>query len=216
MVFNYNECALWALALYVEGGLTFDKINEAYARPPWTTEQILHPEKYAARERVTDMPPVDLTDSLDGDWERVESAIFGEFDLYNYIATVLDNEDVGRVAASGWGAGWLNLYRPESSDDATEAERAVVHVSLEFDNPFEFGEFLGIYNGVIDLLGGASVTRAPEGNTACWNGALEHAFVGWNDRRGQIDILMATDDATLKQAVSSSLATGVVGSCPGW
>ena len=216
MVFNYNECPLWALALWADAGGKFDKINEAYARPPWTTEQIMHPEKYLQREGVTSMPPLDLRDRLGDGWERATSGIFGEFDVYNYVATVLDDEAAGASAASGWGVGWIGLYTSEGEEDVADDDSTVVYVSLEFDNAAEFNEFAVIYGAVIEKLGGASVTRAPDGSAACWNGAVERAYVGVNPARNRIDIVMATDDASLKLAASDPLSSASTGKCPGW
>ena len=216
MSFNYNECALWAVALYFEAGMSFDRINEAYGRPPLTTEQVLHPEKYIAHEAVTDMPPLDLSDRLGDDWERTESAIFGEFDVYNYLATVLDDEAIAGFAAAGWGVGWLSIYTDAGDEATADDDHIVVYVSLEFDTGNDFDEFIGVYGGVIDKLGGPSVTRAADGSAACWVGDLEHAYVGVNPSRKRVDIVMATDDESLKLAASEPLSSGSLGTCPGW
>jgi hypothetical protein len=216
MTFNYNECALWALALYLDAGLKFDKLNEAYARPPATTEQVLHPEKFLQREAPTDMPPLDLRDRLGGDWERTESAIFGEFDVYNYLATVLEDEAIAGFAAAGWGVGWLGIYTDSGDNATTDDDRIITYVSLEFDTANDFDEFAGVYGGVIEKLGGASVTRAADGSAACWTGAIEHAYVGVNPSRKRVDIVMATDDESLKLAAAEPLSSGSLGKCPGW
>ncbi len=212
MVFNYNECALWALALYLDGGLTWDKINAAYGSPPSTTEQILHPEKYLAREKASDMPPFDLRDRKGDDWERVESAIFGEFDVYNYVATVLEDEDVAALAAAGWGVGWLNLYSAEGAEPDGE-ERVMAHVSLEFDTPPDFTEFLNVYNRVIDRLSGRSAARGLD--NACWTDALGSAHVSWSEKQRRVDIVLATDSADLATAVGGPISSTNAASCPG-
>jgi hypothetical protein len=162
------------------------------------------------------MPPLDLSDRLGDDWERTESALFGEFDVYNYLATVLEDEAAAALAASGWGVGWLGLYTAEGEEDTTDDDRIVAYVSLEFDTRADFTEFITVYSAVIDRLGGASVTRAPDGASACWNGVIEHAYVGLNPARNRVDIVMATDDESLELAASEPLSSAAVGACPGW
>jgi hypothetical protein len=215
MVFNYNECAIWALSLYIEDGGDWDEIDDAYSEPPWTTEQIMHPEKYMEREDVTGLRPLDLRNRMGGEWKRTESVIFGEFDLYNYLATVLEDEGVALDAAEGWGVGWLGIYTEDGDTDGP-APASVVTVSLEFDTRSDFDEFKRSYEAVTEKLGGSSVTRSEDGDIVCWQGELEHALVVFYDTSIRADLLMATDEESLRKAASGPLSSGETVSCPGW
>jgi hypothetical protein len=213
MGFNYNECAIWALSLYIHDQGGWDTLNKAYADPPWTTEQIMHPEKYLDRESVTGMPPLDLTDRLGDGWERLDSAIFGEFDVYNYLTTVLEDDTIAAQAAAGWGVGWLGIYSFKGEEGTTD-DRSVVHVALEFDSDSDFQEFVAAYNGVIAKLGGPA-GQISDNAAVCWTGALEHAHVAANSSRRRVDILMTTDDESLKAASSGPLSSGAHVACAG-
>jgi hypothetical protein len=54
MLFPYDAGWVFAQLLYQDGG--FAAIDRAFARPPRSTEQILHPEKYAASETCRRSP----------------------------------------------------------------------------------------------------------------------------------------------------------------
>jgi hypothetical protein len=117
-------------------------------RHPRSTEQVLHPEKYAVDERPEKVDVSDLTRRLGSQWRRVDSATVGESDLDSFF------ELVGRVkrddAAAGWGGGTFELWRRvapagcnapcvqadaaalriawDAERDRTEGERALRHV----------------------------------------------------------------------------------------
>src|SRR5690606_7308993 len=57
--FNYVECPAFVRSVHDEGG--WDAVNALYERPPATTEQVLDPAKYAADERPTALPLLDLS-----------------------------------------------------------------------------------------------------------------------------------------------------------
>ncbi len=80
-----------------EGGLK--GIDEAYLEIPISSEQILHPEKYARFELPSELPP--LTVVLDG-WEFFDEVTFGEWGIRMLL---LDSLRPGEVteAAAGWG-----------------------------------------------------------------------------------------------------------------
>jgi hypothetical protein len=105
-------------------------IDEAYRRPPVSTEQVLHPEKYAANPD----PPLAITfGPLDtgAGWKEAGQNVVGEFQL-----AVLLRHDGGRQAAAGWdgdrfavfegpegrlGLVWLTTW--DSEHDAREFAR---------------------------------------------------------------------------------------------
>ncbi len=212
--FNYNECLLWAADLYAQSG--WAEINKAYTSPPWTTEQILHADKYLDGEGATSMKPIDISPRLGDDWEQLESAIFGEFDVYNYLVSILHDEAAASMGAAGWGVGWISIYGHRPKDDADEEQAALVHVALEFDTDSDFTEFILVYQALIRELTGRNASSARDGKAVCWTGDLEHAYVTWSETQRRIDIVMATDDDSLRRAASDSLSTTSLGTCPGW
>lgn len=94
LLFPYLRGMVFVAAVANDGG--WDALNRAYERPPLSTEQILHPEKYTGE---LDLPmAVDLGELDPGDgWEEVGRNVVGEMQL----AILLARHD-GRRAAAGW------------------------------------------------------------------------------------------------------------------
>src|SRR3972149_6464974 len=57
-LFDYWECEDFVTSLYDEGG--WELVNQAYKKPPATTEQVLHPEKYRSGQLGNGQRPRDL------------------------------------------------------------------------------------------------------------------------------------------------------------
>ncbi len=100
--FPYDQGADFALYLWQKGG--WEELNKAYDNPPSTTEQVLHPEKYLAGEEAEDLKLPDLSDDLGKGWEQLDDDVFGEFDVYNYLLTILGDEGTcqRRRCRLGW------------------------------------------------------------------------------------------------------------------
>ena len=209
--FNYNECVTWAVRLFVDHGRSWRKINDAYENPPSTTEQILHPEKFLAGEGPTSMAPINLSKRLGKGWER-EGGVFGEFDVYNYLLTVLEDEPLAALGSGGWGVGWGWLY----SREAKEGEEAPVllHIALEFDSELESAEFGATYRAAIQKLAGGQERVSASGNTACWTGVPELGYHYVDAARARHDIILSTDADALTTAISDSLSTAGNEPCP--
>lgn len=126
MLFPYLRGMVFATALANDGG--WEALNIAYRRPPLSTEQILHPEKYIGDE--PDLPmTIDLgTLDVDDRWEEVGRNVVGEMQL-----AVLLARHGGKPAAAGWdgdryavfagpddrlGLVWLTTW--DTEDDARE------------------------------------------------------------------------------------------------
>lgn len=210
-MFDYDQCVSWAAFLFGTEG-DFSKIDAAYIRPPWTTEQILHPEKYLEHEDVTSMPPIELSDRMGKNWERLQRSIFGEFDVYNYVLTITNDPAEAEAAAAGWGVGWINTYaeKPKEGDERD----VVVHLSLEFDTPEDFGEFGLIYGHVIDVLAPGAATFGEGGKPTCWQVEREFGYFTWDDAKKRFDIVIATSADARDAATSGSLSAVTNGPCP--
>jgi hypothetical protein len=209
-MFSYDQCVSWAGELFALNG-DFSAIDQAYERPPWTTEQILHPEKYLEREGATGMPAIDLTGRLGSGWERLERSIFGEFDVYNYILTITNQEAEAAAAAAGWGVGWINVYAEKPREG--EERDVVVHISLEFDTPEDFGEFGLVYGQVIDVLAPGRATVGEGGKPTCWEADKEYGYVTWDERLKRFDIVIATTAEARDVATAGSLTVVTNGPC---
>ena len=94
MIFPYLRGMVFCARLANDGG--WDALNDAYRKPPLSTEQILHPEKYRAKP---DAPTaIDLGTLEPGEgWKELARNNVGEMQ-----AAVLLRRHGGKAAAAGW------------------------------------------------------------------------------------------------------------------
>jgi hypothetical protein len=109
LLFPYIQGLSFVQGLQLAGG--WQAVDDAFGRPPASTEQILHPDKYAANERplAADLPK-DLLKRLGAGWKIALQDTFGEFQLAVWLrqdhgtSTAQANE-----AAAGWGGDRIAL-----------------------------------------------------------------------------------------------------------
>jgi hypothetical protein len=98
--FPYREGRRFAEALFQAGG--WEAINRAYADPPRSTEQVLHPERYLGeRDEPTRIVVPELGAVLGEDWRMLLEDTLGEFVVGLYLDLLLP-EEVAWRAADGW------------------------------------------------------------------------------------------------------------------
>ena len=94
----------------------WDEVDRAWKSPPETTEQLLHLDKYDAREPAERLGAV-LPPAQQG-WVTVYEDIFGEQGL-RIAAEQWMPKKVAATAASGWGGDRLAVFRRASGDAAS-------------------------------------------------------------------------------------------------
>lgn len=131
MTFPYFQGMVYCAKLTNERG--WSAIDEAYRDPPISTEQILHPEKYAAQP---DLPTIlDLGQLNPGaGWKEVGRNVLGELQLL-----IMLRKHGGKTAAAGWdgdryaifegpknrlGLVWISTW--DGEDDAREFAQAYI------------------------------------------------------------------------------------------
>jgi len=98
--FPYVEGFFFVVELWQRGG--FAMIDAAYANPPVSTEQILHPEKYLDGEAPVELGLPDLLPIYGPEWRQTYANVMGELELRILIEQFTDSSLAGR-AAEGWG-----------------------------------------------------------------------------------------------------------------
>jgi hypothetical protein len=185
--FPYDQGIDFALYLWKKGG--WDELNKAYDNPPSTTEQVLHPEKYVAGEKADDLKLPDLSDDLGKRWKQLDDDVFGEFDVYNYLLTLLGDESVASAAAAGWGGGRMAVYSREDYSD-----RVLVHIVLTWDTPADATEFLTEYLKSVEAANGQQDLwdrSASAYGLFTWDDEDEHIYAGLE--KGALTIVIAAD-----------------------
>lgn len=160
LAFPYTDGVEFVIDLYRENG--FAAIDAAWADPPRSTEQILHPDRYRAGDapQVVTLPPLD--DTLGTGWMLLDGDILGEFYLRQYLAQQLPSATVNR-AATGWGGDRYAVYWNEATDEMVMALRLV------WDTPEDALEFAEVYPDYPAALWQTEAETQPDGS-ACWAG----------------------------------------------
>jgi hypothetical protein len=114
-------------------------------RPPDSTEQVLHPDKYL---RVEEPLPVALGVNLGAGWQRRASGVWGEW------AT---SELVGEQAAAGWGGDRYELWHGSAGD--------VLVMRWRWDTRRDAREFAAAAREKLDAT---TVTASGEAVTLVW------------------------------------------------
>jgi hypothetical protein len=195
--FPYDQGTDFALYLWKKGG--WEELNKAYTNPPSTTEQILHPEKYLAGEKAEDLKLPDLSDDLGKDWKQLDDSVFGEFDVYNYLLTILGDEGLASDAAAGWGGGRVAEY--SNKDDP---ERVLIHIVLTWDTPTDALQFFQAYlDSLLRIHGPVAVPESlhGEGKPLVWDGEGEHIYTVLDKRA--FTLVVATDREDRDAAVAA-------------
>jgi hypothetical protein len=102
LLFPYIQGLSFVQGLQAAGG--WQAVDAAFTKPPASTEQIIHPEKYASGEQpVAVTLPSDLAASLGSGWKVALEDSFGEFQMSVWLR---GNTAIGAGGANDASAGW--------------------------------------------------------------------------------------------------------------
>lgn len=170
--FPYEFGDEFARALYDEG--SYPALDAAWANPPQSTEQILHPEAYAAEEGPSLVTLPDLQPVLGEDWALAAENVLGEYLLGQYLLQQL-NETQVETAVTGWGGDRFVIYTNEADGSYLMALQAV------WDTAADSTEFAALYpNYPTRLLGSSGELQANGGE--CWEGEAEFICLYQSDQ----------------------------------
>ncbi|OGO16402.1 MAG: hypothetical protein A2Z14_04530 [Chloroflexi bacterium RBG_16_48_8] len=163
-IFPYSYGLAFVQEIHFNGG--WASVDAAYANPPISTEQILHPERYP-NDRPIMLEPLDLALLLGEGWREIEHDVLGEW----YTRLTLDefiDEDLSEIAAAGWdGDTYVALYH-----DAQE-QGAFVLLTL-WDSARDAEEFYLAFEEY--------------GETRFGNGSLSTLSATWDSNEGHVRI----------------------------
>jgi hypothetical protein len=185
LLFPYEAGLTFVTALHADGG--WAAVDAAYANPPVSTEQIIHPERYPDDvPQIISLPA--LTDTLGAGWRLVEEDVFGEFQLQIYLENRIDPTQV-ELAAEGWDGDRFAVHWRED-----ESAFALVW-RLAWDSPAEAAEFFDTYvQFAEDRFGRGPVRR--EGENQLWWSGDDTLLLAQNDQAETL-IIIAPDEETL-------------------
>ncbi|HEY6081073.1 MAG TPA: hypothetical protein VIW29_19795, partial [Polyangiaceae bacterium] len=125
LVAPYADGLAFTTFLRRQGG--FGAVDEAWRAPPQSTEQLLHPEKYLAREPALEVP-VPERPAFAGDLEERFHDVMGEQTLRLLLEDWLPARTAAQ-AASDWGGDRLAVFSDSSR------KRWAVGWHIRFDTP---------------------------------------------------------------------------------
>jgi hypothetical protein len=150
-LFEYQDGLAFVGRLLANGG--YPAVDEAFADPPDSTEQILHPEKYLAREApVAVRLPKTVPEALKVGSIKVAEDTLGELLLRIWLTDGGVPPAQARTASAGWGGDRLALYRDPAGETA-------VVLRTQWDSVQDAQEFmLAAQAAVAKLMPGALVS----------------------------------------------------------
>jgi len=147
LVFPYIQGAAFVQALHASDG--YRAVNVAYrSRPPLSTEQILHPDRYLAL--IPDWPiAVTLPETLDAGsaWTVVDEDTLGELGMLSWLEAVGGQVAVGTPL--GWGGDRYRTY-------LTPEGQPVLAWYTVWDSPQDAERFATRAKGVVEARHGGS------------------------------------------------------------
>jgi hypothetical protein len=108
LLFPYQQGMEFVSQLYKRNG--WKQISLAYTELPQSSEQILHAEKYFAREAPVKLELPDVSSALGANWKRVDYDVNGEWAYYLILDEFLKAKPESRQAAAGWGGDRYAVY----------------------------------------------------------------------------------------------------------
>ncbi len=144
LLFPYQQGLSWVNGLQTSGG--WAAVNAAYAKPPDSTEQILHPDKWASHEPPIQVTiPTTLAAKLGKGWTMPLTDTFGELQVRIWLEQV-GKLPVGQAeaAAAGWGGDRLALVEHGSTFG--------IALITNWDTPADAAEFAAAAGPTLKLL----------------------------------------------------------------
>ncbi len=200
LVFPYTRGFEFTVQLFQQAG-GWALIDDAFANPPVSTEQVLHLDKFLDSEAPVPVQIPDLAAALGEGWTETGQDTLGEFLLASYLVThgeeTADGIAAASVAAAGWGGDRLALWQHadgglvlawrlawDTEQDAAEfhdAARAALSAQSDADwRPADDGdgELLDLPGRLVRLSAGPTHTLAlfaPDAATltAAWSALAE-------------------------------------------
>ncbi|HEX8774596.1 MAG TPA: hypothetical protein VF735_13570 [Pyrinomonadaceae bacterium] len=121
LLFPYEKGLVWVNSLYKRDG-SWDRVSQAYTELPQSTEQILHVEKYYAREAPVTLTLPDFASTLGSGWKRVDYDVNGEWSYYLILDEYLKSTAESRRAAEGWGGDRYAVYESKNKGEVMIAQ----------------------------------------------------------------------------------------------
>jgi hypothetical protein len=186
VAFPYTDGTNFVSLLYGQGG--WPAVAQAFANPPRSTEQVLHPAKYVAGDEPVQVRLPNLGAALGGGWRMLAEDTLGELYMRIYLERYLNIDQAG-AAALGWGG---DRYQVLGDDQ----DHLALALQTDWDSPEDAQEFFDAYGVFVAGRAGGSPTvmRADAGRMR-WQLADRQYYLGRSGNH--VLVLHAPDGPTL-------------------
>ncbi|HEU4321896.1 MAG TPA: hypothetical protein VFS21_01995 [Roseiflexaceae bacterium] len=186
--FPYVEGAQFVAELYGQGG--WAAVDRAFANPPRSTEQILHPEKYFRGEGPAQVGIPQLTAGLPG-WQLVTEDTLGELYMRIYLEHQLAIAEAV-PAAEGWGGDRYQVLRDGQG-------RLALALRTAWDTPADAREFFETYTRYASAQAQGQAGQNAGPGRLRWTLADRQIYLSLSGN--QVLILRAPDASTIDAIV---------------
>ena len=195
MLFPYR--AGFAFVAALRRRHAWSAIDAAFKRPPRSTEQILHPEKYVADERPIEV----VAESPLPGYAVASSTVWGELGFALFLRAHGVDEQVAAQAAAGWGGDRVIVL---AKDGETRPERTVGLARLEWDTEVDAIE---AQQAAVRAVDDAIIGAAIEHDDARTRWLALDGTVAWVERRGNSLIVAIGVPASAAEAMAADAWT---------
>jgi hypothetical protein len=146
LISRYLDGMIFCATLH--GARGWRGVDAAHERPPASTEQVLHPERYLAGEQPVSVELPPLPALTEAGWTPHEEDSLGELETSIYFGLGRPGSERDERAAEGWGGDRLRVYRDaagatavvwftawDDEAEAREAEAAARAVAARSERP---------------------------------------------------------------------------------
>ncbi|RYX85593.1 hypothetical protein EON83_04440 [bacterium] len=171
--FPYLSGLTFATSLYNRGG--WASISKAYSRPPQSTQQILHFDKYLANKAPVKLPVPDVTKVLGSGWKLIDHDVNGEYGLSLVLGEYVDATQAND-AVTAWAGDRYAVY------GGPKGAILVVQDTL-WDNAAGATAWSTMYGQRNKARFGTRAKKRQEGALTVWNASPDGVWIKQSGRR---------------------------------
>ncbi len=179
--FPYTDGQAFVKTAFDRGG--WKGVNDLYTKPPQSTEQILHPERYRSGEAPVKVTMPKVAAALGGDWAVVEEDTIGEIGWRSLLQA-----HIGKMFASqtadGWGGDRYTLLKNKAGEYS-------LAIRAEWDAAADADEFAALLRVALNSRDGYKEVTADllaASPVRVWQGGADWWAVKSDGKRVQVGI----------------------------
>ena len=166
-------------------------VNRLFRRPPRSTEQVIHYDKYWANERPVRVVPRSLR-AIGKSHRLIKQDTLGELQLRLWLEPVVGQRVAARAAA-GWGGDRMQAYRPTDSADPRALPGLILATAWDSE-----ADAIELVNAARRLLAARTVAALPSSQANEWRYRdAEKQTWAIARRRAKVVLLLAWPDAAV-------------------